>query len=96
MHTFFFASFRNAMFDFVEDEDCKKLYVFFDSKGDLMASQKAPPNYKKNTKVRRGRHASSFVGLVAAVCAPPPIVLALSKRIPRAGHVFPYATKVQA
>ena len=60
------------MFDFVEDEDCKKLYVFFDSKGDLMASQKAPPNYKKNTKVRRGRHASSFVGLVAAVCAPPP------------------------
>ena len=38
--------------EFLEDADAKRLFIFFDPKGELLASNNAPGTYKKNQKVR--------------------------------------------
>jgi hypothetical protein len=42
---------RNALIDFLDDPDIKRVFVFPDTKGDLLANHNAPATYKKNSKV---------------------------------------------
>ena len=60
--------------EFLEDADAKRLFIFLDPKGELMASNHPPAAYKKNQKVRvaaRGCAAVGLGGTLTRVFAPP-------------------------
>ena len=54
---------RGNIGEFLEDADAKRLFIFLDPKGELVASNQPPAAYKKNQKVRVAARGCPAVGI---------------------------------